>query len=147
MAGATAAVHYIASVGRRFGAPASEGLRAALVAGMETIQTYERELTERLIAGLQKIKRLEIYGITDPEQFDTRMPVVSFTLPGLEPGEIARRLGDRAIFLWSGHFYAVHAIERLGLTELGGVVRVGLNHYNTVDEVDRLLEAVGEIAS
>lgn len=152
MAGATAAVNYIASVGRRFGAPelgspSDDRRRAALIAGMEAIRTYEQELTKQLIAGLQRIEGLRIYGITDSDRVDKRMPVVSFTLDGLEPDTIARQLGAQAIFLWSGHFYAVHAIEHLGLAEAGGVARVGINHYNTAEEIDRLLEAIGAIAA
>jgi cysteine desulfurase family protein (TIGR01976 family) len=146
MAGSTAAVEYIASVGRRFGQPANESRRAALVAGMETIRAYEQDLAERLIKGLQEIEGVRIYGITNPDRLNERMPVVSFTLDGHGPRATAQRLGDRAIFLWSGHFYAVHAIERLGLAGSGGVVRIGINHYNTQDEIDRLLEALSEIA-
>jgi len=147
MAGATAAVDYIVSLGRRFGEPPGTGSRRAEIeTGMQAVRTYERRLVERLIEGLQTIRGVRIYGITDPARFDERMPVVSFTLEGHTPEEIARRLDDRALFVWNGDFYAVHVIERLGLAEAGGLVRIGINHYNTAEDVDRLLAALGEIA-
>ena len=148
MAGAAAAVDYIVSLGRRFGEPPGTGSRRAEIeTGMRAIRTYERKLAERLIDGLQAIPRVRIYGITDPSRFDERLPVVSFTLEGRAPSDVTRELGERAIFAWSGDFYAVHAIERLGLATSGGLVRIGINHYNTADEVDRLLTAIDEIAA
>lgn len=147
MAGATAAVDYFVSLGRRFGEPPGTGSRRVEIeTAMRAIRTYERRLVERLIDGLQAVGSLRIYGITDPARFDERVPVVSFTLEGHAPEEVARRLGEQAVFVWNGDFYAVHVIERLGLKEAGGLVRVGINHYNTVDEVDRLLAAIDEIA-
>jgi cysteine desulfurase family protein (TIGR01976 family) len=151
MAGATAAVDYLASVGRRFGEAGGATVperqrREDIIAGMSAIRPYERGLAARLVAGLETIRGVRIYGITDPSRFDERVPVVSFTLAGHTPEEVACRLGDEAIFVWNGDFYAVHVIERLGLAEAGGLVRIGINHYNTADEVDRLLAAIGEIA-
>ena len=147
MAGATAAVDYLASVGRRFGPlPADASRREEIVAGMTAIRSYERALAERLVGGLEAIRGVRIYGITDSSRFGERMPVVSFTLEGHAPDEVAGQLGDEAIFVWNGDFYAVHVIERLGLKEAGGLVRIGINHYNTAEEIDRLLAAIGEIA-
>jgi cysteine desulfurase family protein (TIGR01976 family) len=147
MAGATAAVDYLASVGRRFGeSTADASRREEIVSGMAAIRAYEGALTQRLIAGLQRISGARIYGIIDPDRADDRLPVVSFTLEGLSPSEVARRLGDEAIFVWNGDFYAVHVVERLGLAERGGLIRIGINHYNTAQEVDRLLAAVERIA-
>ncbi|MFC2078827.1 cysteine desulfurase-like protein [Candidatus Bipolaricaulota bacterium] len=148
MAGAAAAINYIASVGRRFGeAEAESSRRAEIVAGMAAIRRYEMELAERLIEGLQSIPGVCIYGITNPVRFDERMPVVSFTLERHAPADIARRLGEEAIFVWNGDFYAIHVIQQLGLTDSGGLVRVGINHYNTAEEVDRLLAAINQIAA
>jgi cysteine desulfurase family protein (TIGR01976 family) len=147
MAGATAAVDYIVSLGRRFGEPPGTGSRRAEIeTGMRAVRTHERRLVERLIDGLQAIRGIRIHGITDSARFDDRVPVVSFTAEGHTPEDIARRLDERALFVWNGDFYAVHVIERLGLATSGGLVRVGINHYNTVDEVDRLLAAIDEIA-
>jgi len=148
MAGATAAIDYLASVGRRFGTPSGDtGRRSEIVAAMAAIHVYERALIEQLVAGLKTIHGVRIYGITDPARFEERMPVVSFTLDGHTPEEVARRLGEKAFFLWSGDFYAVHVVERLGLTETGGLIRIGIIHYNTAEEVDRLLDTIAEIAS
>ena len=151
MAGATAAVDYLASVGRRFGEALGATYperqrREDIIAGMSAIRRYERALAARLVAGLETIRGVRIYGITDPSRFDERMPVVSFTLEEHAPSDVARRLGDEAIFVWNGDFYAVHVIERLGLTEAGGLVRIGINHYNTENEVDRLLAAIEGLA-
>ena len=147
MAGATAAVNYIASVGRRFGeAEAGASRRAGIVAGMAAIRHYEMALAKRLVTGLQSILGVRIYGITDPARFDERMPVVSFTLDRHDPKDVAKALGDEAIFAYCGDFYAITVVERLGLAETGGLMRIGINHYNPAKEVDRLLAAVSKIA-
>ncbi len=146
MAGAAAAVDYLATVGRRFGEPTGTDRRAEIDAAMSAIRAYEQGLTEKLIAGLHRIAGVRIYGITDPGRADERMPVVSCTLDSHSPDGVAQRLGDEGFFVWNGDFYAVHVIERLGLTESGGLVRIGINHYNTIDEVERLLDAITGIA-
>jgi len=151
LAGATAAVDYLASVGRRFGTefaeefPSFEGRRRDLKAGLTAIRAYERELCQRFVAGLQEIPGLRIYGITDPARFDQRVPTVSFTLEGLTPNEVARRLDTANIFVWDGNFYALAVTERLGLEDHGGLVRVGLTHYSTAEEVDTLLGVLADM--
>jgi cysteine desulfurase family protein (TIGR01976 family) len=150
-AGATAAVDYLASVGWRFGSefalgfPGFEGWRRDLKAGLAAICAYERGLCQRLVAGLLEIPGLRIYGITDPARFDRRVPTVSFTLEGLTPCEVARRLDAANIFVWDGNFYAVAVTERLGLEDRGGLVRVGLTHCNTAEEVDTLLGVLADM--
>ena len=114
---------------------------------MEAICVRESSLAQRVIEGLQQIHGVRIYGITDPDRANERLPVVSFTLEGISATEVARRLGDEALFLWSGDFYAVNVVDRLGLAGVGGLVRIGINHYNTTEEVDRLLDAVARIAA
>jgi len=150
-AGATAAVDYLASVGRRFGGefaeefPGFEGRRRDLKAGLTAISAYGQELCQQLVTGLQEIPGLRIYGITDPARFDERVPTVSFTLEGLTPNEVARRLDTANIFVWDGNFYALAVTERLGLEDSGGLVRVGLAHYNTAEEVDRLIGVLADM--
>ena len=150
-AGATAAVEYLASVGRRFGTkyakgfPSFEGQRLDLKTGLTAIRVYEQELCAQLIAGLQEIPDLHVHGITDPVRFAQRVPTVSFTLEGLTPREIARRLNEANVFVWNGNFYALAVTERLGLEDLGGLLRVGLAHYNTAEEVDTLLGALADM--
>ncbi len=89
--------------------------------------------------GLQAIPGITIYGITDTQRFDERVPTVSFRMKGYTPQEIAQRLGDEGIFVWDGNYYAISVTERLGVEEDGGMVRVGIVHYNTIEEVERLL--------
>jgi selenocysteine lyase/cysteine desulfurase len=151
MAGTTAAVDYLASVGRRYGDqtagrfPDLTGRRRELKLAMEAVRVYERTLCERLVTGLQSIQGLKIYGITDPDRLGQRVPTVSFTLEGLRPQEISQRLSDANIFAWAGNFYALAVTQRLGLEEQGGLLRVGLAHYNTADEVDTLLEVLADL--
>jgi len=145
MAGTTAAIDYLASVGQRFGAefasqfPRFEGRRRDLKAGMVAIRDYEAGLCERMLAGMQSIEGLRIYGITDPERRHQRVPTVSFTIEGLTPAEISQRLADASIFAWEGNFYALAVTQHLGLEAQGGLLRVGLVHYSTAEEVDTLL--------
>jgi len=149
--GAAAAVEYLASIGRRFGDDHKgdhsnfSGRRLFLKAGMSAVKAYEKTLARALIAGLLKIPGVRIYGVTDEARLDQRVPTVSFTMEGLTPAEIARKLDAENIYVWDGHFYAVGAIERLGLAGRGGVVRVGLCHYNTLEEVETLLDRLSRI--
>ena len=148
IAGTLAAMDYLAEVGRTYGAeytrqhPGFAGRRLELKTAMSAIQAYERILFERLMDGLKRTSGLKIWGIADPARFDRRTPTVAFTLEGLSPNYIAETLGQRGICVWDGHFYAQALIQRLGLDESGGAVRVGLAHYNIAEEVDRLLAAL-----
>ena len=109
---------------------------------MEAIVAYERSLVTRLIDGLDSIHGLTIHGITDRSRFDERVPTVSVSIDGVDPRAAATALGRGGIFVWDGDFYATGLIERLGKAESGGVLRLGLVHYNTAEEVDRTLEAL-----
>ncbi len=144
-AGTAAAIDYLAELGSRSGEPVGPGRRASLVAAMAAIRRYEMALYGRLADGLEAVPDLRLWGITDRGRFDARTPTAAFTLEGHHPREIARHLGRRGIAVWDGDFYATGLIERLGVAETGGVVRVGLTHYNTETEVHRLLEAIGAL--
>jgi cysteine desulfurase family protein (TIGR01976 family) len=135
IAGTLAATDYLRDIGRRFGDPSASTRRA------------ERVLVTRLIDGLASIGGLTIHGITDPGRFDERVPTVAVSIDGVRPRAAAEELGRRGIFVWDGDFYATGLIERLGKAEVGGVLRLGLVHYNTADEVDRTLEAVEDVAA
>jgi selenocysteine lyase/cysteine desulfurase len=74
---------------------------------------------------------------------DTRVPTFAFNVEGLTPEEAATRLGDRGFAVWHGNYYAVEIMKRLGLPD--GAVRVGIVHYNTVKEVERLLDALAAL--
>lgn len=140
LAGITAAIDYLAELGRRVKPTTTR--RAALVQAMEAIQAYERTLSHHLIAGLLAIPGLTFYGISDPARFAWRTPTVAVRLEGSTPRELARRLGDQGIFCWDGNYYAINLTERLGVEADGGMLRIGLVHYNTTEEIDRLLEIV-----
>ncbi|MBL8056433.1 MAG: cysteine desulfurase-like protein [Anaerolineales bacterium] len=119
--------------------------RRRLVRGLALLADYERTLGARLVAGLQTLPGLTIYGITDPARFDQRVPTVSFTVAGWHPRRIAEQLAEHAIYVWDGNYYALAVAERLGVQAQGGMVRVGLAHYNTAEEVDRLITVLGEL--
>ena len=87
-----------------------------------------------------------LYGITDPARFDQRAPTVAFTLDRYTPRQVAQRLGKEGVFVWDGNYYALAVTERLGVEQIGGMVRVGIAHYNTLEEVDRLLSVVNDLA-
>jgi cysteine desulfurase family protein (TIGR01976 family) len=143
LAGVTAAIEYLAELGQRIKPAATR--RVALVEAMEAIKAYERGLSERLIAGLLAIPGLTFYGISDPARFDMRTPTVAVRLAGRTPRELAEALGRRGIFCWDGNYYAINLTERLGVEADGGMLRIGLVHYNTAEEIDRLLEALNEL--
>lgn len=140
LAGVTAAIEYLAELGQRIEPVTTR--RAALVQAMEAIKAYERGLSEKLIAGLLAIPGLTFYGISDPARFDMRTPTVAVRLAGRTPRELAEALGQRGIFCWDGNYYAINLTERLGVEADGGMLRIGLVHYNTAEEIDLLLEAL-----
>ena len=146
IAGIHAAVEYIAELGRRC-SPSSTNRRDALLAAYRSTVAYERTLLTKLIAGLLEIRGVRFFGISDPNRFDERCSTVSFRLPKGTPTEAATFLGERGIFTWDGNFYALNFTERFDVEKSGGVLRVGLVHYNTVEEVKHLLAALKEYCS
>jgi cysteine desulfurase family protein (TIGR01976 family) len=145
MAGVTAAIDYIAEVGRHHSSEVHTR-REAIVAAYEVFQQHERELAAQLISGLLAIPGLTFYGITDPAKFDQRTPTVAIRMEGYTPREMAERLGERGIFTWDGNYYAINLAERLGVQQSGGMLRIGLAHYNTAEEVERLLAELRALA-
>ena len=145
LAGVAAAIDYLAEVGARV-QPDAPSRRQALLAAMTAIQAYERGLSERLIAGLLAIPGLTFYGIADAERFGQRTPTVSVRIAGFTPRELASHLGEQGIFSWDGNYYALSLTERLGVEDSGGMLRIGLAHYNTAEEIDRLLAALNGLA-
>jgi len=143
IAGIAAAVEYLATLGRRFD-PSAHDRRSALLAAYRVTHEHEMVLLAKLMEGLQRIDGLRIFGITDPAKFDQRCSTVSIRLDGHTPTETANFLGERGIFTWDGNFYALNLTERLGVQAAGGLLRIGLVHYNTAEEVDRLLAALRE---
>ncbi len=148
IAGTLGAVEYIAWLGEQFGGEyegqfgGMTGRRLHAHCGMAAMAAYERQISERLITGLSQISGLRIWGITDLKRLDRRVPTVSFTLEGWRPRDAAEKLAGQNIFVWDGNYYALAIMERLDLQQHGGMVRVGAAHYNTFEEIDRLIEAV-----
>ena len=153
MAGTSAAVEYFASIGASMAAdyfdryPNFEGRRQAVHAALDLLFDYETTLASRLIEGLQQIPGIRIYGVTDPQAMDRRVPTVSITVEGHHPDAVGEALGQRGIFCWTGNYYALEGTRFLGIEESGGTVRLGPVHYNSPDEVDRVLNALSDIAS
>jgi cysteine desulfurase family protein (TIGR01976 family) len=146
IAGITACVEYIADIGRRL-KPSIPARRSAILAAYEEIVKYERGLCERLILGMQTIPGLKLYGISDPHRFDHRCPTIAVRIQGFTPLELATKLGERGFFTWDGNYYALNLTEQLDVEKDGGFLRIGLFHYNTVEEVDRLLAALRAIVA
>ncbi len=140
LAGLTATIEYF----EWLGAQCSSGStgRDAIRTAFQDASVYERGLMARLIDGLQKFEGVSIAGITDPARFGWRVPTVSFRHERCKPQEIARALAAENIFIWSGHNFALEIVRQLGIDESEGVVRIGLAHYNTMDEVERVLAAL-----
>ena len=146
LAGVVATIDYLADLGYEI-LPSAENRRTAIVTAMRAINNYEQELCQHLVAGLLPIPGLTFYGISDPQGFAWRTPTVAIRLRGQTPYAVAKALGDRGIFTWHGNLYALGLTERLGIESSGGLVRIGLVHYNTVEEINRLLTALTEIAT
>jgi len=135
IAGAKAAVDYLASLGQK---AAGANRRAALLAAFERIGEYEQELARQLLVGLNRIPAVRIWGDRDPDRAALRAPTVSITHANLNSEALAKRLAAQGQFVWNGNFYALSVTQSLGL-EPAGLVRIGLVHYNTAEEVERLL--------
>jgi cysteine desulfurase family protein (TIGR01976 family) len=146
-AGSLAAVGYLEDVGVMAGAALDASRRDKLVTAMRAIRNVEMPLYRRLHDGLAAIGGVRLFGITDPVAFDRRTPTAALTVAGVSSHDVATALGAEGIAVWDGDFYATGLIERLGFAETGGVVRIGLTHYNTAAEVDRLLAVLTQIST
>ena len=153
-AGTLATLAYLAELGQPYAEaaraqfPGMDGRQLALHAAMAAIQAHETALVTRLLAGLKTLPGVTLYGLTDEtsdEQMARRVPTVSLTIAGHTPRALAEGLAARGVFAWDGNYYALTLMERLGLEERGGALRLGLAHYNTADEVDRIVETLREI--
>jgi len=145
-AGWVAAVEYLAEAGRTHGTPTGRARREAVAAAFDAFASWEHDLAARFLEGARSVPGLRLYGITDLARLDERTPTFAVRLGDRHPLEVARALGERGIFVWDGHYYALELMERLGLQDTGGAVRVGFCHYNTPAEVDRVLEALAALA-
>ena len=144
MAGTMAAIEHIAWLGREVSGNPELSRRESLIRAYDAIEEYERGLFLRMLEGLEGIEGLKIWGITEPNRISERTPTVSFTHPSMSAKEIGQRLAERGVFVWAGNFYALELTEALGL-EPEGVLRAGLLHYNSLEEVDFFIDSVKEI--
>lgn len=155
IAGVLGAMEYFEWVGKEFGEDYVEGLsangyegrRLELKKAMTAIRAYEFELSRALLSALEAVPGLHIYGLTDVRRLEDRVPTFSFRLKDRHPRLVAERLARQGIYVWDGNYYAINVTERLGLEADGGMVRVGATHYNTLEEAQRLKEALLEISA
>jgi cysteine desulfurase family protein (TIGR01976 family) len=138
MAGTQAAIAYLERLG------SGDDRRHRLAAAYQFIANHERQLAKRFLAGMASLSDWKVWGITDPGQLDQRVATFGLTSNRLTPQHAAERLAEQGICVWAGHFYAIELIEALGLAP-HGLLRIGFLHYNSADEVDRLLEALRDI--
>lgn len=141
IAGALAAVDYLTDLGRMLAGNDALSRREALQEAYREIGVYERSLALRVLGGLAEIPEVKVWGVTQPERMDERVATISFTHQRFTAAQMAERLAEHGFFTWHGNYYALNFSEQMGL-EPDGMLRVGLLHYNTMAEVERLLEAV-----
>ncbi|MGA9471916.1 MAG: cysteine desulfurase-like protein [Terriglobales bacterium] len=145
IAGIRACVEYWEELGQRAAASSNMNRREAIVAAHSAIHLHERALMEKMIAGLMMIPGLKLYGISDPKRLDHRCGTFAVRVDGYTPLELAAKLGERGLFTWDGNYYALNVTEQLDLERTGGFLRIGIVHYNTAEEVERLLSTLREI--
>jgi cysteine desulfurase family protein (TIGR01976 family) len=160
IAGIVACVDYLAELGKSSSCVGTGALtrpaeqrsamanrRESILAAYRAIRAHERTLMQRMLSGLAQITGLRLYGIADPARLDSRCPTFAVRIPGHTPLDLATKLGDQGIFTWDGNYYALNLTERLGVEPDGGFLRIGFVHYNTEEEVERVLEGLRRIAS
>jgi cysteine desulfurase family protein (TIGR01976 family) len=135
-AGVVAAVDHLASLD----AGASGTRRQRLLASMVAAEAYELELFAVLLGGLEAMGHVTTYG-----KAARRTATAYFTVAGHDPRQVAEHLAARKVNVWNGHNYAWELTGALAIRDAGSAVRAGLVHYNTREEVDRLLEGVAEL--
>jgi cysteine desulfurase family protein (TIGR01976 family) len=148
LAGVSATLDYLADIGSQNPlpvTPAFTGRRLHLRAAMTAIQAYESTLAQKLLAKLAERPRFKVWGITNLNSIFQRVPTISITIPGRNACQIAEHLASRNIFVWSGNMYAIALTERLKLEDQGGLLRIGLMHYNTPAEIDQLIQALDDL--
>lgn len=141
IAGTLAAINYLADLGRSFSSDVSLARPDALRAAYQVLSNYEQQLIWRLISGLAELPGIRIYGILDAARSGERLPTISLTSETLTAQQLAEHLASQGIYAWHGNYYAWELSHLLG-REPEGMLRLGLVHYNTEEEVDRTIEAI-----
>jgi cysteine desulfurase family protein (TIGR01976 family) len=152
LAGVLGAVEYFEWLGREFGnedqtLTNASGRRLALQKGMAAVHIYELEISRVLLSALRTVPGLTVFGLTDPYRLEERVATYSFRLKNIPPRKVAEKLAEQNIYVWDGNYYALNVTERLGLEDSGGMVRVGAVHYNTLEEVGQLQQALMKISA
>ncbi|MGD2049462.1 MAG: cysteine desulfurase-like protein [Chloroflexota bacterium] len=148
LAGVAAAIDYLESIGQEYGlemggdADRYDGRRLQLKRAMNAVKAYEDSLSLQFLQQAIDVPGLRVHGLTDIERLSERAPTFAVSLAGHKPRDVAEYLGQQGIFVWDGHYYAVAVMDKLGKLDSGGLVRIGFAHYNTVDEVQRLISAL-----
>jgi cysteine desulfurase family protein (TIGR01976 family) len=119
----------------------------AIAAAMDASMRYEQQLGKQLIEGVKAIPGVKLYGIADTARMDERVPTIAIRVKDQAPADTSRTLGERGICVWDGNYYAINLCERLDVEGKGGMVRIGLTHYNSPEEVDRCLSELEKIAA
>ena len=146
IAGALECVNYLCRLSDENFDAGNQQWRAALSSSFELVNAYESKLAEKFLQGVGTLDDVNIVGIADPQRMSERVATFSIISSRISSAELARQLAERNFCAWHGHYYALQVTESLGL-EPDGMVRVGIVHYNTENEVERLLEAIDEIVS
>lgn len=148
LAGVAAAIDYLESIGQEQGfemgedADRYDGRRLRLKRAMNAVKAYEESLSLHFLQQAVDVPGLRVHGLTDIERLSERAPTFAVSLAGHKPRDVAEYLGQQGIFVWDGHYYAVAVMDKLGKLDSGGLVRIGFAHYNTVDEIQRLISAL-----
>ena len=153
IAGMLGALEYLQWIGKSFGNAYAEKFNQAnlgeaqryMQQAMFAIRAYEFEISRSLLAIITHTPGVHLYGPNDPRHLEKRVPTFAITVDGIHPREVANKLGNNNIYVWDGNYYALAVTERLCLEESGGMVRIGPVHYNTVEEIERFGEMLGEV--
>ncbi len=153
LAGAKAAIDYLESIGQDYGKPFAgelsrySGRPLRLKQAMTVIKEYEETLSLHFLERATEVPGFRVYGITDVERLAERAPTFAVSLEGYTPREVAQSLGEEGIFVWDGHYYAVAVMDQLETLQTGGLVRIGFTHYNTNEEIDRMIDHLKRLAA
>jgi cysteine desulfurase family protein (TIGR01976 family) len=155
IAGVLGALEYFEWLGGQFGGDLAQpwqeagfsGRRLLYKQALAAIRRYEHELSRALIEAVESVPGAHVHGVTDRNRLEERVPTVSFTLDGKDPEAIADAIGKQGAYVWNGHNYALAIVERMGLLEAGGMIRVGPVHYNTLEEIERFREILLNVSS
>lgn len=139
LAGVTAAVEYLASLG------AGSTRRERLEGAFAEIRAHEEELAVRFLRGIASMPSIRLHGPADPASVGDRVSTFALEVAGHRPADVAARMAAAGIYVWSGDYYAVGVMQHLGTAATGGLVRIGFVHYNTAAEVDRALEVLDSL--